>query len=314
MTKIPYCSILLLLMLLAVSCSKEISQTPAAVKDYKQQVQFLTDQRAAFEQQNDLPAFLSYYTDQAISMPEYQPALTGRAEIELFYRELFARQDVQEFHKEIEEIFPMDNTLVEIGTFRKSYYDPEVGDTLLSQYGKYWTVWEIPADGQLKIKGEAYGFFQQLDHPERLILPWEQMPENRMQADPDQQITLELKAYNSLQEKYVTSRDGPARSAFYAPDARFMPFAEPTVSGAGIRPYLVEYNNRGQITIDSIAVYTYHYEDFGEHLLEYYKFWVNWSNPDVSGKTWGKGIRLWKEQEDGALKIFRAISTHNLLP
>lgn len=113
-------------------------------------------------------------------------------------------------------------------------------------------------------------------------------------------------------EKGVRNRDGILRSEFITHDAKFMPFAEPTVTGIDeIKPYLIAYSSRGEVTIDSISVYTYHYEYLNDYLLEYPKYKVKWSAPPSSGRTVGKGIRIWKRQEDKSLKIYREISTHN---
>jgi hypothetical protein len=40
-------------------------------------------------------------------------------------------------------------------------------------------------------------------------------------------------------------------------------------------------------------------------------FKVKWSMPDHSGRTEGKGIRIWKRQEDKSLRLYREIGTHN---
>jgi hypothetical protein len=109
-------------------------------------------------------------------------------------------------------------------------------------------------------------------------------------------------------------KDGALRSQFYTNDARYMPSQEPTITGMDeIKPYLIGYSKRGNITFDSLAVYTYHYEYFADYVLEYSKVKVKWSAPPVSGRTEGKGIRLWKRQEDKSLKIYRHIGTHNYL-
>ena len=59
--------------------------------------------------------------------------------------------------------------------------------------------------------------------------------------------------------------------------------------------------------------YTYEFETRGEYILEYDMFKVKWSVPNYSGRTEGKGIRIWKRQEDKSLRLYREIGTHNHL-
>ena len=90
-----------------------------------------------------------------------------------------------------------------------------------------------------------------------------------------------------------------------------MPFAEPAVSGTDIKPYLTEYSRRGEVTIDTVSIYTDHFERFEDQLLEYCQFRVQWTAGINSGRTTGKGIRIWRRQADGSLKMYREIGTHN---
>jgi hypothetical protein len=78
-----------------------------------------------------------------------------------------------------------------------------------------------------------------------------------------------------------------------------------------LKQYLIAYSTRGDVEIDSIEVYPNHFEYFEGYVLEYPKFYVEWKSGDYSGKTAGKGIRIWKRQKDNSLRIFREIGTHN---
>ena len=115
-------------------------------------------------------------------------------------------------------------------------------------------------------------------------------------------------------EKGVRKRDGNLRSEFFMKDGSIYPFADTTVTGMDqIKPYLIAYSSRGTVTIDSIMCYTYDFETLGEYILEYDMFKVKWSVPNFSGRTEGKGIRIWKRQQDKSLRLYREIGTHNHL-
>lgn len=140
------------------SCSKEKTRDTATPNSVNQQLQSLSEIVTEAEKNDDLKTFLAYYDENAISMPEYQPTLQGIKEIEAFYKEIFKRQEIKTFQRVIDEIIPLDSTIIEIGTFTKEYIVSNV-DTLLTQNGKYWNIWDVQPDGNFKLKGEAFGFF-----------------------------------------------------------------------------------------------------------------------------------------------------------
>lgn len=295
------------------SCSKGKTQDSALLNNVEDQIQKLNKTLTDAEKNDDLESFLAVYDENAISMPEYQPTLQGSREIKAFYQEIFQRQNIKTFEKEIEEVIQLDSTIIEIGTFTKEYAHQDA-DTLAVQNGKYWNVWGVQKNGILKLKGESFGYFHPIENPETLVVQVEKTktlnPENATKAN----IPFELKAYNALMEKGVRIRDGALRSEFFTTDAKFMPFAEPSVSGIEkLKPYLVQYSSRGEVVIDSITCSTYHYESFDDYMLEYAQFKVKWIVPQYVGRTEGKGIRIWKRQEDHSLKLFREIGTHNHL-
>jgi len=267
----------------------------------------------ASEKSDDLKSLLTNYRDEAISMPEYQLTLSGIAEIETFYKEIFRRQNIKSVVRSVEEFVDLGQTIVEIGTFKKEYSELNTDVTMVLN-GKYYNVWEVQSDGDVKLKGESYGFFHPVDNPEALTIDIKEPRPNSSDHYSKEKISFELKAYNALMEKGVRIRDGVLRSEFFTEDARFMPFADSTKSGIEqLKPYLIAYSTRGNVTIDSIACYTYHHEDLNDFILEYAMFKVKWRVPDFSGRTEGKGIRIWKRQEDKSLKLYREIGTHDHL-
>ncbi len=302
-----------LTLLLLTSCSPEQTDDQNIRHTTEQQLQRLTQNLTESETKDDLNAFLEYYDDQTISMPEYQLTLRGRHEIEIFYREIFKRQNIKSFQRQAHEFVHLGKIIVEIGIFRKEYIDFKT-DTLTVLSGKYWNVWKPQSDGSFKLSGGAFGYFHPVDHPEAMIIPMNKTQPDDSTVYSQKKIPFELKAYNALMEKGVRIRDGVLRSEFFTNDASVYPFADTTVTGMEkIKPYLIEYSNRGVITIDSIMCYTYDFEYSGDYILEYAMFKVKWSRPNYSGRTEGKGIRIWKRQEDQSLRLYREIGTHNHL-
>jgi ketosteroid isomerase-like protein len=303
-----YCCVLFIL----ASCTNKADLNTASVKTIEKQIHIASELRTLSEKNDDLETFLKYYDANAIAMPEYQLTLTGISEITLFYKEIFQRQNVKTFQRTPTEIIHLGKTAVEIGTFKKEYSSLASPDTLLTQSGKYWAIWDIQNSSNCKLKGEAFGFFNQVKNPEALTVDTNKLQPGESEVYSQKKIPFELKAYNALMEKGVRTRDGVLRSEFFTDDAQIMPFADKTITGMPeIKPYLIAYSNRGVVTIDSIMCYTYDFEYGGDYIIEYDMFKVKWRVPNSSGRTEGKGIRIWKRQKDNALKLYREIGTHN---
>jgi ketosteroid isomerase-like protein len=142
----------------ASAFSQKITGFATLSNAVREQLQILSDLRTQSEKNDDLETFLASYDENAISMPEYQPTLTGITEITAFYKEIFQRQKIKTFERKAEEFIALDSTIIEIGTFQKEYTELN-SDTLITQSGKYWSIWKTNPDGSFKLKGDVFGFF-----------------------------------------------------------------------------------------------------------------------------------------------------------
>ncbi len=294
----------------AMSLHAQTSEPSGALQSRLQQ---LSDRLSTAEKNDDIKGVLAFYEEDAISMPDYQPMLRGTNEIGPYYTEIFRRQKVSFLQRQTKEVIPLGKTIIEIGTFKKKL-SPTADDTSSLLQGKYCHIWHVQADSSLKIKREISGFFHPVARPEAFVVGLSTHAGEAVIYDEDE-IPVELRAYNALMEKYVKNGEGALRSQFFCDDGQFMPFAHPTVSGIqALKPYLVAYDTHGEgFRFDSISVYTYDFEYFQDHVLEYPKFKVKWSTPTASGKAEGKNVRIWKRQKDGSLKLYVEISTHDHL-
>ncbi|HEY3403746.1 MAG TPA: hypothetical protein VGK59_10190 [Ohtaekwangia sp.] len=306
---------LFILVLGMISCNPIQNPQEALFRqELEQQLRNQTQLLVTAEIADDLPAFIRYYDEHAISMPEYQLTLHGHAEINRFYSTVFRRQAITSFQKTANEFIHMDSTIVEIGTFKKKY-SLQYADSSVTLTGKYWHVWQIMPDGNPKLKGESFGYFHSVVDPASLVMDSLREQPDEWDLENQQETPFELKAYNALMEKGVRTRDGILRARFFTTDGVIFPFADTTVTGMDqIKPYLIAYCSRGKVTIDSIQCYTYAFERQGDYILEYDMFKVKWQIPDFTGRTEGKGIRIWKRQPDQSLRLYREIGTHNHLP
>lgn len=303
------CCLLLLPLLLACA-----NQTEADLSESDRIIQQLTNKLVEAEINDNLDDVMSYYDAYALSMPEYQLTLDGHDDIKSYYSAILKRQTIKSYVPVADEFIHINNTVVEIGTFKKAYVDDSNPDSLIMLTGKYWHIWEAAQNGTFKLVGEALGYFNHVPHPEMLTVQLNKMQPDESDILQQKEIPFELKAYNALMEKGVKNRDGILRSGFFTSDARIFPFAEPAVTGIeNIKPYLIGYSSRGQVTIESVMCYTYDFKYAKDYVLEYALFKVKWTNAKGPGRTEGKGIRIWQRQGDNSLRLFREIGTHNLL-
>jgi ketosteroid isomerase-like protein len=223
--------------ILLFACTHQSKNISANTDDLYHRLQQLSDSITVAEVNDDLQGFLTHYDVNAISMPEYQPTLTGISQVQSYYKEIFHRQNIKTFKRTRDEFIDLDSTIIEIGAFHKEFTMIS-HDSVITQDGKYFFVYKKSPEGKFKITAETFGFFHPVDKPETLIVR-ELMPE-KPETYHDEEIPFELRAYNALMEKYVArSGSGALRSEFFTDDGKFFPFEHPTVSGINeINPIL----------------------------------------------------------------------------
>lgn len=277
--------------------------------------QQLTDRLTVAERKSDTKSYMAFYEKDAISMPEFQPTLRGISELQVYYKNIFSRQQISLYEKKLEEAIVLDNNTTAVtGTFKKEYR-ATASDTIQTLEGKFCQVWRLQTDGSYKVSGEITGFFHHVAAPEQLFVSM-QLQNGQQPLYTEEEIPLELRAYNALMAKYVNDGEGALRSRFFTDDGRFMPFEHATVYGKkNLKEYLVAYDTRpAAFHFDTLKVFTYEFIYFDDYVLEYPKFRVKWRMNDQSGRVEGKGIRIWKRQKDHSLRIYIELSSHNYIP
>lgn len=258
---------------------------------------------------NDADARAALYRANALSMPEYQPALHGARQIAAYHRAMRERRRVIGYVPVTSEVFDLGDTLVEIGTFRIRW-----SDRADEERGKYAHVWGVERDGSLKLKADTWGYFRPLADPAGFFAA---IPESSSSPIPpaagDRSLGEFLSDHNNRDAEAVRSKDVEAKLVGYTDDAIFMPFADTPKRGiAEIRPYLTAYTAAGSgATFRNVRVWSLAFENHGAWVIEYPKFRVDWTAGGQSGTVKGGGIRLWQRQPDGSLKLHRQIGTHD---
>jgi ketosteroid isomerase-like protein len=263
---------------------------------------------------NDPEARARLYRADAISMPDYQPALYGPAQIAAYHRAMGERRRITSYVPVTTEVIDLgDGTLFETGIFTIGW-TRTAGGASAEEHGKFANVWRVAPDGSLTLKADVAGYLRPLPDPAAFFVALSELPPPaQIPADP--RLADILKARNDRNARAVQTHDAAAKIADYADDAIIMPFADTTRTGIGeIRPYLTRYTDNGRgATFDTVRVWNVGYEDHGSYVLEYPKFRVAWHSGDAAGLVKGGGLRLWRRRADGSLELFRQIGTHDFV-
>jgi ketosteroid isomerase-like protein len=99
---------------------------------------------------------LSYYTADAISMPNNMQMVEGIDAIKKSDEDMMqSGMKVQSFETNTLKVMSSGNMITEIGTYKISMTAPNATDPI-NDHGKYVTIWEKQPDGSLKIKLEIW--------------------------------------------------------------------------------------------------------------------------------------------------------------
>jgi Ketosteroid isomerase homolog len=124
--------------------------------DYKTKIESINKEMAKNMIEGNNEKLLSLYTDDAISMPSYQPIHDGIAAIRKANDEM-AKTGVKynSFAPVTLKVIANGNLITEIGTYKISMSMPSM-DKPIDDHGKYLTIWEKQKDGSLKVKVEIW--------------------------------------------------------------------------------------------------------------------------------------------------------------
>ncbi|HAH25543.1 MAG TPA: hypothetical protein DCL77_17595, partial [Prolixibacteraceae bacterium] len=124
--------------------------------DYKAQIDKLNKDMAENMIQGNTEKNLSMYTEDAISMPSYEPMHEGLDAIRKASEDMVkSGWKCNSFEPTTLKIIPNGKMITEIGTYKISMTMPNM-DKPMDDQGKYLTIWEKQPDGSLKVKIETW--------------------------------------------------------------------------------------------------------------------------------------------------------------
>ena len=142
-----------LLFVIVFSASVVFSQTPA---EYKAKIEMLNKEMVKNMLEGNSEKSLSLYTNDAISLPSYEPIRDGIAAIRKATDEMVKTGwKCNSFETNTLKVMVNGNMITEIGLYKINMSMPGM-DKPMDDHGKYLTIWEKQKDGSLKIKIETW--------------------------------------------------------------------------------------------------------------------------------------------------------------
>jgi ketosteroid isomerase-like protein len=121
----------------------------------KEKLQKMNDDIVKAQLAEDYDMLLSYYTDDAISLPSYSQMMRGKDEIQKAMMKDKDSFKINEFNLTTLEAFESGDMVYEIGKYNMKMTMKGM-DNPVADEGKYLTVYQKQDDGSLKIKAEIW--------------------------------------------------------------------------------------------------------------------------------------------------------------
>jgi len=139
--------------IMTFAASLAFSQSSA---EYKTKIESMNKEMAKNTLSGNPAKSMSFYTDDAISMPANEPMADGLPAIKKSTEEMMkSGVKVTVFEPTTLKVMVNGNQVTEIGTYKFSMTMPGM-EKPVDDHGKYLTVWEKQKDGSLKIKIETW--------------------------------------------------------------------------------------------------------------------------------------------------------------
>jgi len=133
-------TVCLALAVFAIGCTAPAEQE-AMAPDFakiKAEIQELENEWAAADNEGDISKIMSYLAEDAMTLPNNKPAISGKAAIQQDYEEGMAKRNPGDIVSyEVVEVFGSENQVTEIG---KSVTKDSTGNIVRT--GKYMAIWE----------------------------------------------------------------------------------------------------------------------------------------------------------------------------
>ena len=129
---------------------------PQSSTEYKAKIETMNKEMVKNMLAGNSEKLLSMYTDDAVSLPSYEPLRDGLPAIKKASEDMMkSGVKITSFEPSILKVLVNGNMIIEIGTYKITVTYPGM-DQPFNDHGKYLNVWEKQKDGSLKVKVETW--------------------------------------------------------------------------------------------------------------------------------------------------------------
>jgi ketosteroid isomerase-like protein len=245
-------------------------------------------------------------------MPAYQKCISGRTDAATYHRAFLQRFAVGAYERKPIEVADLGERVMEIGTFTMTVAVRGSAESHTFA-GKYMDLWEKSAGGKLELNTAAWNHDQLPKIAEQLRFA--EVPAVHLALQARAPVTagasLELAAFQKLDEAAIAQRDGKTWALVYADDAIQLSNHGGVVSGRkAIDEYIVKHAVALPV-FEKLDLRTLQIDDLGEYVIEYAGGVVTWRMNEYSGVNLGKGLLIWRRANGGPLQKWRSISMYD---
>lgn len=293
--------------LLIVLWLPAILQTQAQAS-YMQRLQIVHKQIATAYLHHDLAALLRIYAINAVSMPEFHPAIFGKKAIAAYLGQWMDSARVDSYSRHTYDITKAGDYLVETGTFSNKFLLRKIA---VDYEGKYIDIWRIKSDRRLELVSEITGSTQNIDRSDLPLSAFQILDTAILPKPAVNATSLAIQSLNEQVASLVVHGKGREFAKYYTDDAIYMPYYSPLLVGKAALDAWYRQHENPNTKISATHIGATCLIDAGTYVLEdaYYK--VDWPGGDPRTSVTGKNITVWKRGPGGHLLVFRQMTVND---
>lgn len=162
---------LVLLLFVTLFVSTSFAQD---VAEWRSKIEMMNKEFTEAMINNDVDKLMSFYAEDILSLPSYQPMVRGMESIKkLSEEQMNSGWKTTAFSLSITDVMEAGDFVIEVGNYDMKMTGPGVPEW--ADNGKYLTVWEKQSDGSIKMRVETWNTDNN---------PWQEMQEMMQQEKP----------------------------------------------------------------------------------------------------------------------------------
>ncbi len=245
-------------------------------------------------------------------LPEYDKSFLGLPKADKYFKSLADNFDIQRYRRRVLDVTRVGQRAVAIGTFELSIKQRKDTD-YTSLQGTWLDVWDHSSASPIVIT-LAWNYDKHVPGIETFFRSHSTGGVHfafQPTAALDGVASRELATFRLLNKALMQLRDPHSLAMQYASDAWNAPHNLPLVVGRKaiedfFANYVAEWPTFEYLDTNSHDIYVYE-----KYVLAHNSYNLRWRSGDHSGIAMGKGVSLYRWNEDGALQKIRSISMHD---